>query len=45
MTEPLVLLHGIGSHRHVWAPVVPLLERLRAYEPPEVPRWIDVEGT
>jgi pimeloyl-ACP methyl ester carboxylesterase len=26
MAEPLVLLHGIGSHRHMWAPVLPLLE-------------------
>jgi len=26
MAEPLVLLHGIGSHRHMWAPVLSLLE-------------------
>ena len=25
MAEPLVLLHGIGSFRHAWKPVVPLL--------------------
>jgi pimeloyl-ACP methyl ester carboxylesterase len=27
--RPLVLLHGIGSHRHVWAPVVGHLEARR----------------
>ena len=26
MSEPLVLLHGIGSYRGMWDPVVPLLE-------------------
>jgi pimeloyl-ACP methyl ester carboxylesterase len=25
MSEPLILLHGLGSFRHAWKPVVPLL--------------------
>jgi pimeloyl-ACP methyl ester carboxylesterase len=27
--EPLVLLHGLGSYKHVWAPVLPHLETQR----------------
>ena len=27
--EPLILVHGFASNRHVWNPVVPLLERER----------------
>ena len=37
MPEPLVLLHGIGSHLQMWAPVVPLLEPQREIHALDLP--------
>jgi pimeloyl-ACP methyl ester carboxylesterase len=39
--EPLILLHGIGSFRHVWDPVVPHLERERQVHALDLPGFGD----
>jgi pimeloyl-ACP methyl ester carboxylesterase len=39
--EPLILLHGIGSHRHMWTPVLPLLEAEREVHALDLPGFGD----
>jgi pimeloyl-ACP methyl ester carboxylesterase len=39
--EPLLLLHGIGSHWHVWTPILPLLEPQREVVAIDLPGFGD----
>jgi len=42
--EPLVLLHGIGSRRQIWAPLLPVLEPVRDVLAVDLPGFADAPG-